>query len=114
VVFDRSRSREVFERPDHRGNPSRNREHSATRRGFAQTLDVWLARLLAHHSARILYVNEPIADEWGRLNVPDPLPVIDGLLATTAKVHGLTLVTRNVNDVKRTGVTCIDPFEAQR
>lgn len=80
----------------------------------AQALDVWLARLLAHHSARILYVNEPIADEWGRLNVPDPLPVIDGLLAATAKVHGLTLVTRNINDVKRTGVPCVNPFEAQR
>ena len=59
-------------------------------------------------------MNEPIADEWGRLNVPDPLPVIDSLLAATAMVYGLTLVTRNIDDVKRTGVPCLDPFETPR
>ncbi len=59
-------------------------------------------------------MNEPIADEWGRLNVPDPLPVIDSLLAATAMVYGLTLVTRNIDDVKRTGVPGLDPFEAPR
>ena len=80
----------------------------------ARALDVWLARLLADHSDRILTVTEPIADEWGRLNVPDPLPVIDGLLAATAIVHGLTLVTRNVEDVKRTAVSCLNPFEANQ
>jgi toxin FitB len=46
------------------------------------------------------------------LNVPDPLPVIDGLLAATAKVHGLTLATRNAKDVARTGVELVNPFEA--
>jgi predicted nucleic acid-binding protein len=40
------------------------------------------------------------------------LPLIDGLLAATAKVHGLTLVTRNVADVARTGVPLLDPFAA--
>ena len=39
-------------------------------------------------------------------------PVIDGLLAATAKAHRLTFVTRNVADVARTGVPVIDPFEA--
>jgi predicted nucleic acid-binding protein len=77
----------------------------------ARALDVWLARLLAGYAARVLPVHEPIAEEWGRLNVPDPLPVIDGLLAATAIVHGLTLVTRNVDDVKRTRVPCLNPFE---
>ena len=47
----------------------------------------------------------------GRLNVPDPLPVLDGLLAATAKVHGLTLATRNVKDVARSGVDVVNPFE---
>jgi len=51
----------------------------------ARALDVWLAKLLADYSARIPTVNQPIADEWGRLNVPDPLPVIDGLLAATTE-----------------------------
>jgi predicted nucleic acid-binding protein len=77
----------------------------------ARALDVWLAKLLAKYSAQILTVNQPIADEWGRLNVLDPLPVIDSLLAATAMVHGLTLVTRNVDDAKRTGVPCLNPFE---
>ena len=42
----------------------------------------------------MLPIDETIADTWARLNVPDPLPLIDGLLAATAKVYGLTLVTR--------------------
>lgn len=52
-----------------------------------------------------------VAEEWGRFNVPNPLPVIDSLLAATAKVHGLTLVTRNVSDVEATGVPVVNPFE---
>jgi predicted nucleic acid-binding protein len=60
---------------------------------------------------RVLPVDEPIADAWARLSAPDPLPLIDGLLAATAKVHGLTLVTRNAADVARTGVAVLDPFK---
>lgn len=58
----------------------------------------------------MLSVDQRVAETWGRLDVPDPLPVIDGLLAATALVHGLTLVTRNVGDVERTGVPVLDPF----
>lgn len=46
------------------------------------------------------------------MNTPDPLPVIDGLLAATAKVHDLTLVTRNTAHVERTGVQLLNPFDA--
>ena len=42
----------------------------------------------------------------------DPLPVVDGLLAATARVRGYRLATRNVKDVARTGVPVINPFEA--
>ena len=77
----------------------------------AQKLEVWLARLRAEFAARILTVDERIAETWGRLMVPDPLPVIDSMLAATAIVHGLTLVTRNVDDVRRTGVPFLNPFE---
>ena len=80
----------------------------------ARALEAWHARLLARYSARILPVTQAIAEEWGRLSVPDPLPVIDALLAATARVHGLTLVTRNTNDVERTGVPFVDPFEPPR
>jgi toxin FitB len=77
----------------------------------ARALERWLRRVLRDHRDRILAVDLPVAEEWGRLNVPDPLPVIDGLLAATAKVHGLTLATRNVKDVARSGADVVNPFE---
>jgi predicted nucleic acid-binding protein len=79
-------------------------------RDAAAALDGWLHQLISQHGDRILPIDQPIADEWGRLNVPDPLPVVDGLLAATAKVRGLTLATRNVKDIARTGAQYVDPF----
>ena len=77
----------------------------------AAALDRWLALLSEAHADRILPIDRAIAEEWGRMNVPDPLPVVDGLLAATARVLGLTLVTRNVADVESTSVELLDPFE---
>jgi predicted nucleic acid-binding protein len=51
-------------------------------------------------------------EEWGRLNVPDPLPVVDGLMAATASSRNWTFVTRNVKDLARTRVRLLNPFEA--
>jgi toxin FitB len=76
----------------------------------AAALDSWLARLGEAHRERILPVDRAIAEEWGRMNVPDPLPVVDGLLAATAKVIGLTFATRNVADVEGSGVELLNPF----
>ena len=76
----------------------------------AHALEAWLRRLIAEHSDRILPIDEEVAEEWGRLGVPDPIPVIDGLMAATARVHGLTFATRNQKDVMRTGVPCVNPF----
>jgi predicted nucleic acid-binding protein len=76
----------------------------------AAALDSWLSRVVEAHRDRIIQVDRAVAEEWGRMSVPDPLPVIDGLLAATAKVTGLTLATRNVSDVERTGVDFVDPF----
>ena len=59
---------------------------------------------------QILPITQAIADRWGRINSPDRLPVIDGLLAATALEHGLILVTRNVRDVERSGVSLLNPF----
>jgi predicted nucleic acid-binding protein len=76
----------------------------------ATALDRWLDRVVDMHRDRLVPVDRLVAEEWGRMNVPDPLPVIDGLLAATAKVTGLTLATRNVADVERTGVDLVNPF----
>jgi toxin FitB len=76
----------------------------------AARLDGWLARVVETHRDRLVPVDRLIAEEWGRMNVPDPVPVVDGLLAATAKATGMTLVTRNVADIERTGVDYLDPF----
>jgi len=78
----------------------------------ASALDSWLSRLNEAHRDRILQVDRAIAEEWGRMDVPDPLPVVDGLLAATARIVGLTLVTRNVADVESTGVDLLNPFDS--
>ena len=76
----------------------------------AAHLDRWLHELIESHGERVLAVDAPVAEQWGRLNVPDRISVVDGLLAATALVHSLTLVTRNVRHVRRTGVRHLDPF----
>jgi predicted nucleic acid-binding protein len=78
----------------------------------AQALETWLDELKESFSDRILPVDERVAQHWGRLNARDLLPAIDSLLAATAEAHGLTLVTRNVRDIERSGVRCLNPFEA--
>lgn len=78
----------------------------------AKALEAWLLEIESTYSERLLPVDQDVAEQWGRFSVPDPLPVLDGLLAATAHVHGLTLVTRNLKDVERTGVNCLNPFRA--
>jgi len=77
-----------------------------------KALESWLGRISDLHRERIIPLDRAIAEEWGRMNLPDPLPVVDGLLAATAKVTGLTLATRNTADVAQAGVSLFDPFEA--
>jgi predicted nucleic acid-binding protein len=62
------------------------------------------------HRDRLIPVDRLVAEEWGRMNAPDPLPLIDGLLAATAKVVGLTVATHNLVDFARAGADCVDPF----
>lgn len=70
----------------------------------------WLTRLATAYGERVLPVTPAIADRWGRLSAGRSRPVIDTLMAATALVHGLTLVTRNGADVDGTGVEVLDPF----
>jgi predicted nucleic acid-binding protein len=71
----------------------------------------WLSELLRHFTDRLVPVTADVCEEWGRLNVPDPLPVVDGLMAATAKVRGWTFVTRNVADLARADVRLLNPFD---
>ena len=76
----------------------------------AMQLEHRLSQLQVMMAGRILPVTLAIADRWGRINVPNPFPVVDGLLAATALEHDLILVTRNVRDVERSGVRLLNPF----
>ena len=78
----------------------------------ASTLETWLLRIISHYRDQILAIELDIVEEWGWMSVPSPLPVIDGLIAATAKVRGLTLVTRNVADMERAGVSLLNPWRA--
>jgi predicted nucleic acid-binding protein len=75
----------------------------------ATALEHWLGRMAEGFADRILPIDAAVADRWGALNVPDPVPTVDGLLAATALFHDLVLVTRNVRDVSGTGVRVFDP-----
>jgi predicted nucleic acid-binding protein len=79
-------------------------------------LEGWLEfDLPERFHGRILSVDQPVADRWGRLSAEAIakkmiLPVIDGLLAATALQHGLSLVTRNSRDIEATGVPFVNPW----
>jgi len=77
----------------------------------AGLLEQWLHGLRASYQDHIINIDAGIAEEWGHLNVPDPLPIIDGLLAATARARGLILVTRNVADLARRDVRVLNPFD---
>jgi toxin FitB len=78
----------------------------------AATLEAWLVDVVAGFGDRVLAVDTAVAEEWGRMNAIRPVPVIDALLAATAKANDLVLVTRNGADVAGLGVEVLNPFEA--
>ena len=77
---------------------------------MAEALEKWIARLTHLYAERILPITLEIAQEWGRLSALRPIPPEDGLLAATALVHRLTLVTRNVKNVEGLGVSLLNPW----
>lgn len=77
----------------------------------ADRLQTWLEDdLLKVFGGRTLSVDVPVARRAARLHVPDPRPEREALIAATAIVHGLTVVTRNVADFEPMGVAVIDPW----
>jgi predicted nucleic acid-binding protein len=77
----------------------------------AAALERWLDDVQAAFVDRVLPVTLAVAAAWGRQHYARPLPVIDALIAATARVHGLTVVTRNTKDFARTGLDLLNPFD---
>ncbi|MDP6405545.1 MAG: type II toxin-antitoxin system VapC family toxin [Alphaproteobacteria bacterium] len=77
----------------------------------AEVLEAWAREVDTAFGDRILPINSAAADEWGRMSALRPIPVIDGLLAATAKVQQMTLITRNDADVAGLGAKVLNPFE---
>lgn len=77
----------------------------------ATRLDLWLRELRRDNSDRILAVTEDVALAWGRITAGRTRGSADTLIAATALVHDLILVTRNVADFDDTGVTVLNPWD---
>lgn len=79
----------------------------------AQTraLENWLASLTSAFAERILPIDRLVAEQWGRMCAIRPTSTIDALLAATARVHAMTLVTRNIANVADLGANLLNPFE---
>ena len=81
----------------------------------AMALEKWLQEILGSFADRILPVGKAVSLEWGRIcgeaeRMGRKRPVVDALIAATALVHGLKLVTRNVDDMAGMGVPIFNPF----
>jgi predicted nucleic acid-binding protein len=76
----------------------------------AAALEHWLRDVESGFEDRVLSVTLPVAAAWGRQQYSQPLPVIDALIAATARVHGMTVVTRKVKDFELAGVPVLNPF----
>ncbi|MBD2797326.1 type II toxin-antitoxin system VapC family toxin [Xenorhabdus sp. 18] len=76
-------------------------------------LRAWLEQhVLPEFAGRTLSVDTAVAQRCARLHVPDKCSERDALIAATALVHGMTVVTRNVADFRSTGVTILNPWES--
>jgi predicted nucleic acid-binding protein len=78
----------------------------------ARALETWLQAIVQAFGPRILGIDAAVAESWGRIAAIRSVPVVDALLAATASMHGLVLVTRNANDVAGLGVRILNPFES--
>ena len=77
----------------------------------ARALEKWLSTVKESFADRVIPVDQVVADEWGRMSSKRSVPSVDALLAATAKVHRMTLATRNISDVGDLGADILNPFE---
>jgi predicted nucleic acid-binding protein len=80
----------------------------------ALSLEKWLDSISTEFADRLLPVDERVTDQWGRLGLNQPVPVLDAFLAATALVHDLVVVTRDEDGFRNTGVQVINPFSKPR
>lgn len=77
----------------------------------AQALESWLGTVVDEFAQRILPIEHDTAQVWGRLRAPHAEHPIDKLIAATALIHDLTVVTRNMADFASAGVRLLNPFD---
>jgi toxin FitB len=77
----------------------------------ARALEKWLSTVRQSYGERVLPIDRIVADEWGSMSALRPASTVDALLAATAKIHRMTLATRNVGDVAGLGADVFNPFE---
>ena len=76
----------------------------------ASALERWLRDVETGFEDRVLPVALPVAAAWGRQQHAQPLTVIDALIAATAQVHSMIVVTRNAKDFELAGIQAFNPF----
>lgn len=87
--------RRIERRDEHQGSLLRQWLDGVVRESFAK---------------KVLPVDDEVATVAAGLHIADPMPLPDSLIAATALVHGLTLVTRNTTDFERTSVPLLNPW----
>lgn len=80
----------------------------------ARSLAAWVDGMEQSFADRIVPIDAAVSRRWGELSADRSRPVIDTLIAATALVHGLTLVTRNGSDMRGIDVPIINPWEGRR
>jgi toxin FitB len=76
----------------------------------AEIFATWLHDLHTRFADRIVAIDARVTDEWGRLNATAPRNTVDSLVAASARVHDLTVVTRNTADFQGCGVPLLNPW----
>jgi toxin FitB len=79
----------------------------------AEVFANWLGELHTRFADRIVPIDAGIAEEWGRLNALATRNTVDSLIAASARMHGLTVATRNTGDFEGCGVPLVNPWEPQ-
>jgi toxin FitB len=79
----------------------------------AEVFARWLGELHTRFAERIVPIDAAVAEEWGRLNAAAPRNTVDSLIAASARVRGLAVVTRNTGDFEDCGVALINPWQPE-